>query len=80
MQSQDEHNKIVNAEVFENSDELKEKLVESMEKAEELGAKSHLVAKFPLKGSLVTIHGLQYEVKFVDFKHGDLRLKLIGIP
>jgi Mg2+/Co2+ transporter CorC len=68
---------IVNTEVFENRDELKAKISDVMEKAEDLGAVSHTIGKLPSKGSTVEILGLRYEVKFVDRKHGELRLKLV---
>jgi Mg2+/Co2+ transporter CorC len=77
MQSQNELKEIVNTEVFENRDELKAKISDIMEKAEDLGAVSHTIGKLPSKGSTVEILGLRYEVKFVDGKHGELRLKLV---
>lgn len=78
MQSQNELGQVVNTEVFENNDELKAKFAEVVEKAESLGAVSHTIGKLPSKGSTVDILGLRYEVKFVDGKHGELRLKLVS--
>ena len=78
MQSQNELGQVVNTEVFENNDELKAKFAEVLEKSEGLGAVSHAIGKLPNKGSTVDILGLRYEVKFVDGKHGELRLKLVS--
>ena len=78
MQSQNELGQVVNTEVFENNDELKAKFAEVLEKSESLGAVSHAIGKLPSKGSTVDILGLRYEVKFVDSKHGELRLKLVS--
>jgi|CXWL01.1.fsa_nt_gi Mg2+/Co2+ transporter CorC len=78
MQSRNELDQVVNTEVFENNDELKAKFAEVIEKSESLGAVSHAIGELPSKGSTVDILGLRYEVKFVDGKHGELRLKLVS--
>jgi Mg2+/Co2+ transporter CorC len=78
MQSQNELKDIVNTEVFENQDEIKAKIADVMDKAKGLGAVSHTIGELPSKGSTVEILGLRYEVKFVDGKHGELRLKLVS--
>lgn len=79
MQSLSPSGDVINTKDFEDQAELNAKLIEAIEQSESLGAVFHVVAKFPKKGDVVDIHGLRYEVKFTDAKHGELRLKLLGL-
>ena len=49
-----------------------------MSEAQQKGAVKHVIGDLPNKGTVVEINGLKYEVKFVDYKRGELRLKLAG--
>lgn len=77
MQSQDELGNIINTAMFQNQEELKSKLSEVMDKAENLGAVSHTIGHLPNKGRIIVMDGLKYEVKFVDHKRGEIRLVLV---
>lgn len=52
-------------------------LVAKIRTAEEKGAVSHTIAKFPKAGENVEINGLSYRVEFADFVKGKFTVKLI---
>lgn len=73
MQSLDEKGNILQAALVDSQ----EKLVESMQSAGELGAVQHVIGELPKKGTVLEINGLMFEVKFVDYKRGEVRIKLL---
>jgi hypothetical protein len=75
MQSQDEVNRIrqfVPVDLSDPSD-----LVSKMKAAEEKGAVSHTIGKFPKSGDNVEINGLKYRVEFANFVKGKFTVKLV---
>lgn len=52
-------------------------LVAKIKSAEEKGAVSHTIAKFPKAGQNVEINGLSYHVEFAEFVKGKFRVKLV---
>lgn len=73
MQSKNDNGDIVRTALVDSP----EKLVESLQSAEELGAVQHVIGELPKKGAVLEFNGLMFEVKFVDYKRGDIRMKLL---
>lgn len=75
MQSQDNLGRIKQlTEVdFSNAADL----VAKIKTAEEKGAVSHTIAKFPKAGENVEINSLSYRVEFADFVKGKFQVKLV---
>lgn len=72
MQSQDENgNNVLTQQVNPGNIEA------AMQKANELGAVQHSIGDLPKKGDFIKLHGLSFEVKFVDYKRGEIRLKIL---
>lgn len=77
MQSLDERDQVVQNDVFE-SFEKADLLAMRIKAAREKGAIKHVISQLPDKGLFLTINGLIFEVKFVDYKRGEMRLKVVG--
>lgn len=52
-------------------------LVAKIKTAEEKGATSHTIGKFPKQGENITVNGLSYCVEFADFVKGKFTVKLV---
>ena len=80
MQSRDDQGNIVFAKMLKGETEqaLKEDLEKAKTEAEAHGAVTHKIGKMPAKGYKFELNGLTYQVKFVDVKHGEMRIKLVG--
>lgn len=74
MQTRDEGNNTLSTQVL---DERVEKAAQQLKEAlEQPGVKSVAIGGLPDKGDIFTLNGLHYQVKFVDYKRGELRIKL----
>jgi len=77
MQSMNENNEVVQTDILEDIKKFEDvghKIMLSRRK----GAVKHVIGELPPKGSIINLYGLRLEVKFVDYKRGELRLKLLG--
>lgn len=75
MQSRDEYDRI--KQLTEVDLSQADDLVAKIKTAEEKGAVSHTIAKFPKAGENVNINGLSYRVEFADFVKGKFTVKLV---
>ncbi len=81
MQSRDDNEKLVSAEILDNfpkptlQDQIRV-LSEKMESAKAKGAVSHVIAPLPSEGSIVEIMGLTYKVRKPFPNRGRLILEL----
>ena len=72
MQTRDESNQTLSTEVLDQvhaADQLRQAL-------ERPGVKHVVVGQLPNKGDIFTLNGLHYVVKFVDYKRGEIRIKM----
>lgn len=75
MQSKDEFGQVKQLEQVDLGNV--EKLVQQIKSAEEKGAVSHAIGKFPKAGHNIEILGLSYRVEFADFVRGKFTVKLV---
>lgn len=80
MQSLDNQGNVVQNDVFESltSKQDRKALAQRVATARASGAVKHVISQLPNKGMIVALNGLLFEVKFVDYKRGELRLKIVG--
>ncbi len=80
MQSSDAQNKVIQNDVFNDlaSRQSMKTLTQRIATARANGAVKHVISQLPKKGEYITINGLICEVKIVDYKRGEMRLKLVG--
>jgi len=75
MQSKDENDNVkqlVEVDLSNVAD-----LAAKIKSAEEKGAVTHTIAKFPKAGQNVELNGMSYRVQFADFVKGKFTVKLI---
>lgn len=72
MQSQDENgNNVLTQQVSP------ENIADVMQMANKLGAVQHTIGNLPNRGDTIKLGGLVFEVKFVDYKRGEVRIKVL---
>lgn len=77
MQSLNKIDEVVQTDVFHNKN--LDGIASRIEVARSKGAIKHVLSEIPNKGSIVEINGLKFEVKFTDYKRGELRLQLVVV-
>ena len=74
MQSLDERDNVIQTAMLNGLDDPR--IQELAKKAEERGAVQHRIGELPKRGELFEINGILYKVKFVDYKRGEVRIKV----
>ena len=74
MQTIDRHNQVIDTQPIDPNNP--EQTGQQIQEAFRQNAARVVIGEIPPKGTIVEMNGLRFEVKFVDYKRNELRLKL----
>ena len=76
MQSYDDQHKMIDASIIGDPRPFEDQIRRIQEEIQKKRVAEVVIGKLPNKGDSVTINGLVYLVKFVDYKRGTLQLRI----
>lgn len=76
MQSYDEQRNMINASIFPKIDNTAEAIAKLQEEMSKQNVTNVVIGKLPNKDDEITINGLVFLVKFVDYKRGTIQLRI----